>query len=62
VLALVSARRPDALVGGEAYRAAGALEVREVVDSDGSSGVGQVRAWLAEWCRAGVDEIYTCGS
>lgn len=62
VIALVSARSPDALVGGEAYRAAGALEVREVVDSDGSSGLGPVGAWLAERCRAGIDEIYTCGS
>jgi dihydroorotate dehydrogenase electron transfer subunit len=62
VHALVSARHSDALVGGEAYRAAGAVEVREVVDTDGSSGVGPVGAWLAENCRTGVDQIYACGS
>lgn len=60
--ALVSARHPGALVGSEAYRAAGARTVREVVDSDGSSDRATVAAWLAACGEAGVDHIYTCGS
>jgi len=62
VRALLSARHADALVGGDACRASGAREVREVVDNDGSSDIGLVGAWLKERRALGVDQIYVCGS
>jgi dihydroorotate dehydrogenase electron transfer subunit len=62
VQAVVSARQPSALIGREAYAAAGASDVIEVVDVDGSSAVERLASRLDELCREGVDELYSCGS
>ena len=60
--AVVSARSPDALVGTDTYRRAGAREVIEVVDTNGSSDVERVAAAVLGRCGDRFDEVYTCGS
>jgi dihydroorotate dehydrogenase electron transfer subunit len=62
VVAVASARNPDALIGPDDYRAYGVEEVIDVVDSDGSSAVDVLAARLDAACRDGVDEIFVCGS
>jgi dihydroorotate dehydrogenase electron transfer subunit len=61
VTAVVSARHPDALVGGDTCRDGGADEVHEVVDSDGSSDPARVLERLGPGATA-HDAYYVCGS
>jgi dihydroorotate dehydrogenase electron transfer subunit len=61
VSVVVSGRDPGALVGGETCREAGAAQVLEVVDTDGSSDVTRVLAALGSSATA-HDAYYVCGS
>jgi dihydroorotate dehydrogenase electron transfer subunit len=62
VIAVASGRHPDAIIGPDDYRAAGARDVVAVVDSDASSSVESVGAWLEPRIADGVDELFVCGS
>jgi dihydroorotate dehydrogenase electron transfer subunit len=61
VTVVVSARQADALVGGDTCRDAGAAEVLEVVDSDGTSDPAWVLAALGPSATS-HDAYYICGS
>jgi dihydroorotate dehydrogenase electron transfer subunit len=61
VTVVVSARNPEALVGGDTCREQGATEVHEVVDSDGTSDPAAVLQRLGTGA-AGYDGYYVCGS
>lgn len=62
VSSVASARERPALVGRDAYAAAGADPIVEVVDDDGSSAIELLAPRLRRIAGAGIDEIYTCGS
>jgi dihydroorotate dehydrogenase electron transfer subunit len=61
VTVVVSARNPEALVGGDTCREQGASVVLEVVDSDGTSDPAAVLQRLGSGA-AGHDGYYVCGS
>ena len=62
VTALVSARGPEQVLSVERFRATGA-DVEIVLDSDGTSDMGNVEAILRRLHAAGrADGFYTCGS
>jgi dihydroorotate dehydrogenase electron transfer subunit len=61
VSVVVSARDPGALVGGDTCREAGAADVLEVVDSDGSSDLASVLDALGPKATS-HDAYYVCGS
>ena len=61
VTVVVSARNPEALVGGDTCREQGAAAVHEVVDSDGTSDPAAVLQRLGAEA-AGYDGYYVCGS
>jgi dihydroorotate dehydrogenase electron transfer subunit len=62
VTALVSARAPEQVLSVDRFRAAGA-QVEIVLDSDGTSDVGNVEAVLRRLHDQGrADGFYTCGS
>ena len=61
--AVVSARRPDALIGSDLYRRVGARSVLEVVDTDRSSSVEALRPRLKELAqKRPPQQIFVCGS
>jgi dihydroorotate dehydrogenase electron transfer subunit len=63
VHAVLSARTPQALVGGDFLREAGASTVIEVTDADGSSRPEALRPELMRLvAEHGVDRIAVCGS
>jgi dihydroorotate dehydrogenase electron transfer subunit len=63
VVAIDSARTPEALVGAHAYRAANVESLIEVVDSDASSHPSAVATSLQEaFGSAPPDQLFTCGS
>lgn len=61
VTAVISARDPGALIGAESCREAGAAEVVEVIDSDGSSDPARLAARLGHVAHT-HDAYYVCGS
>lgn len=62
VHAVASARNRAALVGDEAYRAAGAAQIIEAVDEDGSSAPERLRERLTPLRDEGLAAVYACGS
>lgn len=60
--AVASARNRGALIGEEAYRAAGASEIILAVDDDGSSAPERLREHLRPLRDRGLSAIYVCGS
>ena len=62
VVAVASARYAGALIGPDDYRAMGVEEVLAVVDTDGTSAVGELVRRLETLCSEGVDELFVCGS
>jgi dihydroorotate dehydrogenase electron transfer subunit len=62
VHAVASARNRGALVGHEAYRAAGAAQIIEAVDEDGSSAPERLRERLTALSDEGLAAVYACGS
>jgi dihydroorotate dehydrogenase electron transfer subunit len=62
VTAILSARSPDLVMSGDLFAAVGA-DVVPVLDSDGSSDVGNIEAILRGLIAAGrADAFFTCGS
>lgn len=62
VTAILSARSPDLVMSGDLFAAVGA-RVIPVLDSDGTSDVGNVEAILRDLIAAGrADAFFTCGS
>jgi dihydroorotate dehydrogenase electron transfer subunit len=62
IYALLSARRPDALVGLDLFREIGA-QVWQVTDSEGTSAPERVAEQIAPLLRAGrVQQVLVCGS
>lgn len=63
VHALSSARRREALIGRDFYKAAGVRTLDEVVDEDGSSAVEALRPRLQALLRQDpVGQLFVCGS